>query len=165
MSLQAFKGQGWRLKSPCQFNWLSLSLLNIWHWMANSYECVSKIKFLEDRSINRETEKYQHWTDAGITRTSMEVLVSAAGKEWHKFLAIVHFTGSYKWWGSVCLALPMTLHPNEFLKPLWKVIFDTFWHRPKSMWLEEYTRGRACLRHCRLCTSGFQLIFYCLPQG
>lgn len=45
MSQQAFKGQGWRLKSPFQFNWLSLSLATIWIWMVN----VSKIKFLKNR--------------------------------------------------------------------------------------------------------------------
>lgn len=109
VSLQAFRGTGWRLKFPCQFNWLPLSLVSIWtEWQT---ECVCRIRSLKDKSINLETEMYQHWKNAGITQTSTEGLVWAAGKRWHKFLSIVLFTGSYKWWGWVCLALPMIFAP------------------------------------------------------
>lgn len=110
-------------------------------------ECVGRIRFLKEKSINLEIEMYQHWKNAGISQTSTQGLVSAAGKKWHKFLAILHFTGSFEWWDWVCLALPMILYPS--LMNSWRpyekssvILFCKGLSLTKSIWLEEYNRGR-----------------------
>lgn len=69
-------------------------------------ERACRIRFFKDKSINLETDMYQHWKHAGITQTSMQGLVPAAEKKLDKSLAILHFTVSYEQWDWVCLALP-----------------------------------------------------------